>query len=168
MAIRNILIYGHPILRIKTRQIEDFDGSLQTLAGDMIETMLAAEGIVLSGPQVGESLSIVVVDLDLIVPGSAPKAYINPEILADSGSTVMEEGCLSIPDIRENVQRAEQIKVRYRDLDGKLQVEEPDGMLARVLLHEIDHLNGVLFVDRISSIRRSLLSKRLKQLASGA
>jgi len=111
---------------------------------------------------------ILVIDMDLIEEGIAPRVFINAEILEDAGNSVIEEGCLSIPDIRENVERPELIKVKYLDIDGIEHVEECGGMLARVLQHEIDHLHGVLFIDRLSSIKRSLLAKKLKKLAAGA
>lgn len=167
MALRNIVLYGHPVLRIKTQPVNGFDVGLKSLVEDMIETMYEAEGIGLAAPQVGESLSLCVVNNGLIEDGAEPKAYVNPVILEESGSCAIEEGCLSIPDIREDVVRPEFIQIKYTDLDGIEHEEKCDGMLARVLQHEIDHLNGVLFVDRISSIRRQLLEKRLKGIAAG-
>ncbi|MCG8608585.1 peptide deformylase, partial [bacterium] len=101
----------------------------------------------------------------LIEDDSPTKAYLNPVILQSEGTSIMEEGCLSIPDIREDVGRPESIRLRYMNMDGVEQEEECDGMLARVLQHEIDHLNGVLFIDRISPIRRKLLSKKLKKIS---
>ncbi len=165
--MRNILIYGHPVLRMKARPVEQIDDDIRDLAEEMIETMEVADGIGLAAPQVGESLSLCVVNMALIEDGAAARVFVNPEILDTEGSCTMEEGCLSIPDIREDVERPEKIRLRYQDLDGHEFEETCDGMLARVLQHEIDHLNGVLFVDRISPIRRKLLSKRLKKLAAG-
>jgi peptide deformylase len=167
MAVRDIVKYGNPILRMKTRRIETIDDSVRELVNDMIDTMFAADGIGLAAPQVDESIALCIVNMGMMFEGEAPKAFINPEILADDGSTILEEGCLSIPDIREEVPRAETITVRYRDLEGVEHVEDFNQMPARVLQHEIDHLNGVLFVDRISPIRRKLLAKKLKAIADG-
>lgn len=166
MALRFIVKYGHPVLRLKAQQIEQIDDSLRCLAEDMIETMQEAEGIGLAAPQIAESLTMFVINMELIEEDAEPKAFINPVILADEGSCSLEEGCLSIPDIREEIVRPEKIKVKYRDLDGQEHVEECDGMLARVFQHEIDHLNGVLFIDRISHIKRQLLAKKLKAIAA--
>lgn len=166
MALRYIVKYGNPILRMKAQQIEEIDDSIRDLAEDMIETMETAEGIGLAAPQVAEPITLLVVNLGLIEEGASPKAYVNPVILADEATCNIEEGCLSIPDIREDVVRPEKIQIKYQDLDGVEHEEECSGMLARVLQHEVDHLNGVLFVDRISQIKRTLISKKLKAIAA--
>jgi len=166
MALRYIVKYGHPALRMKARRIETINDSIRELAEDMIETMEVAEGIGLAAPQIAESMALLVINSGLIEEDAPPKVYINPVILAEEGTLSMEEGCLSIPDIREDVRRPEEIKIKYQDLDGAQHEEECTGMLARVLQHEIDHLNGVLFVDRISQIKRQLLSKKLKEIAA--
>lgn len=167
MATREIIRYGHPLLRVQASPLENIDESIHALAEDMIETMIEAEGIGLAAPQVAESIALLVVNNGLIEDGAEAKAYINPVIQEEHGSTVMEEGCLSIPDIREDVARPESIRVTYQDLAGTEHDELCDGMLARVLQHEIDHLNGVLFIDRISPMKRKLLSKKLKRIAAG-
>ena len=166
MALRYIVKYGHPALRMKARQIEKIDDSIRELAEDMIETMEAAEGIGLAAPQIAESITLLVINFNLIEEDASSKAYINPVILAEEGNLNMEEGCLSIPDIREDVVRPEKIKIKYQDLNGVRHEEECNGMLARVLQHEIDHLHGVLFIDRIGQIKRKLLSKKLKTIAA--
>lgn len=165
MAVRNIVIYGHPILRLKAEPIQEINESTRLLVEDMIETMHFAEGIGLAAPQVAESIALFVVNLGLIEEGVAPVAYINPIILNEQGSSTMEEGCLSIPGILEEVTRSEIVRVKYQDITGQEHEETYNGMLARVLQHEIDHLNGILFVDRISPIKRKLLSKKLKKIA---
>ncbi len=165
MAVRYIVKYGNPILRMKAEPIVAIDDSIRLLAEDMAETMVQAEGIGLAAPQVAELVALCVVNLGLIEDGAAPKAYLNPEILHEEGTSTLEEGCLSIPDIREDVTRPEKIRLRYTDLNGKEHEETCDGMLARVLQHEIDHLNGILFVDRISPIKRKLLAKKLRKIA---
>ncbi|MFQ5863928.1 MAG: peptide deformylase [bacterium] len=164
MAVRYIVKYGNPVLRIKAKPIDTVDGSIRTLVDDMVETMIQAEGIGLAAPQVAESIALCVVNLGLIEEGAAPKTYINPVKLHEEGTATLEEGCLSIPDIREDVTRPEIIRVRYKDINGEEHEETCDGMLARVLQHEIDHLNGVLIVDRISPIKRKLLTKRLRKI----
>jgi len=166
MALRTIVKFGHPILRRQTKPVEQVDENVRRLVADMIETMDDAEGIGLAAPQVAESISVLVVNNGLIEDGEEPKAYINPEIYAEDGSETFEEGCLSIPDIREDVTRPETIKLKYLDMDGQKRDETCGGMLTRVLQHEVDHLNGVLFIDRISSVKRQLLTKRLKQIAA--
>ena len=167
MAVRRIVIYGDPILRRQTAPVEQITAETRELVDDMIDTMYEAEGIGLAAPQVGEPVAVCIVNMGLIHDDdSDPRAYINPEILAEEGTCTMEEGCLSIPDIREDVTRPEAVTVRYQDLEGQVHEERVDGLLARVLQHEIDHLNGVLFIDRISPIKRKLLSKKLKRLAA--
>lgn len=167
MALLRIYKYGHPILRVDGKKIKKIDNKTKTLVADMIETMVEADGIGLAAPQVGKAVALCIVNNSLIEDGGEPEAYINP-VIYESGQEIvrMEEGCLSIPDIREDVDRPESIRVRYQDLDGVEHDEETGGMLARVLQHEIDHLHGVLFVDRISPMRRKLLSKRLRKVAA--
>ncbi len=166
MALRYIVKYGHPVLRLKAREIKKIGDSIRNLAEDMIETMEAAEGIGLAAPQIAEPITLFVINYGLIEEDAPPKTYINPVILKEEGDFNMEEGCLSIPDIREDVVRPENIKIKYQDLDGLEHEEECSGMLARVLQHEVDHLNGVLFIDRISQIKRKLLSKKLKAIVA--
>ncbi len=108
-----------------------------------------------------------VVNLGLIEEGAKPKVYINPVIVQEEGASTMEEGCLSIPDIRDDVPRPDSIHIKYKDLTGTEHEEKCEGLLARVLQHELDHLNGILFIDRISPIKRKLLSKKLKKIAAG-
>lgn len=166
MALRTIVKLGHPLLRRHTEPVAEIDDNVRRLVEDMIETMDEAEGIGLAAPQVAESISVLVVNNGLIEDGADPKAYINPAVYENDGADTMEEGCLSIPDVREDVARPETIKLTYLDIDGKKHDETCSGMLARVLQHEIDHLNGVLFIDRISQVKRQLLAKRLKQIAA--
>ena len=166
MAIRPIRKYGDPVLRKKAARVTVFDAALQSLAADMIETMQAAQGIGLAANQIGLSQALCVVDIGLITEGAPPQAFVNPAILQASKSEVsFEEGCLSIPDITDEVLRKERVLVRYQDLAGNTHEQECEGTLARVLQHEIDHLNGFFFVDRLSPLRRKLLSKRLKAMA---
>ena len=165
MSKLRVIKYGNPILRMKAERIETIDARIQQLAKEMVEIMLEEEGIGLAAPQVAQSIQLLVVDHSLIEEEGKPKAYINPAIIETEGESVMEEGCLSLPDIHEEVKRPDIIKLRYQDISGDIFEERADGLLARVLQHEIDHLRGVLFIDRISSMRRQLLNKKLKAIA---
>lgn len=170
MAILPVYLYDHPVLRKKAKPIREVDDDLRHQAGDMMETMHRASGIGLAANQVGSLRRIIVVDISGVEdsdPGATPLVMINPEVLDEQGRWVMEEGCLSIPDIREEVERPERIRLRYRDLEFREQNLETDGLQARVILHEIDHLDGVLFFDRIGAVRRKLLRGRLNKVARG-
>lgn len=167
MAVLPIRIYGDPILRMKAEEVRTFDDNLAALAEDLIETMHVASGIGLAAPQVGVSLSLCVVDVGLIEEGQPPQVFVNPEIIEKFGEKIsMEEGCLSIPGINENVPRDEGIHVRYQNLQGENHELRCTQMLARVLQHEIDHLNGIFFIDRLSGVTRKLLAKKLRALAA--
>lgn len=169
MAILPIRKYGDPVLRQKAAAIQEIDADIRALAEDMIETMQAAEGVGLAAPQIGESLAMCVVDVGLIIEGAIPEVFVNPEILEAFGNDVsLEEGCLSIPGITDNVVRKEGIRLRYQDLHGDRHERTCDGMLARVLQHEIDHLHGIFFTDRLSAIRRKMLAKKLRQIEAEA
>lgn len=173
--------YGSPVLRTETTPVEQDSPELQQLLDDMIETMHGASGIGLAAPQVGRTERLFVVDLSAVagdleeevgeVPDWAqgPLAFINPEIVdADEDELCdYEEGCLSIPDIRENVVRPDHIRVRFLDRSLEPHEVEASGMLARVVQHEFDHLNGILFIDHISPLRRRLLKRRLREMAQG-
>jgi peptide deformylase len=161
-----IITYGHPTLRVKCAPVTEFGDKLKRFAESMRKTMLENDGVGLAASQVDSRIQLLVVG----VPQKDTEELIsldvvNPEILESRGEWEYEEGCLSIPEIRDTVARPEWIKLRYQDLDGKEQVIEAMGMLGRVLQHEIDHLNGVLFVDHLSPIRRALHSGKLKRLA---
>lgn len=173
--------YGSPILREETVPVEQDSPELQRLIDDMVETMHAASGIGLAAPQVGRREMLFVVDLSAMaedflhdlgeVPdyARAPMAFINPEIVEEDEDDVCdyEEGCLSIPDIREMVSRPDRVRVRYRDRHFEAYEIEATGVLARVVQHELDHLHGVLFIDHISQLRRKLLNRRLRSIARG-
>ncbi len=166
MAVLKIRKYGDPILRQKSTRQETFDAALQQQAADMIETMREAKGIGLAANQTGMSNAMCVVEVGLVIEGAEPRALVNPAITVTAGELVSyEEGCLSIPEINDDVERPDRVRVQFQDLEGILHEEEFEGMLARVLQHEIDHLNGVFFVDRLGPLRRKLLNKKLKELA---
>ena len=163
-----IQTYGKEILRAKTREIPAISDQIHEVVSNMFETMYAAEGIGLAAPQVSRSIRLFVIDISPLEEGERKRVYINPQIYAYGDEMDdYEEGCLSIPTIREIVTRPTSIKIRYQDLKGKAYDEEVDGFLARVIQHEYDHLEGILFVDHLSSLKRSLLKKTLKKIAAG-
>lgn len=159
--------YGDPILRRKCDPVEDFDEQLAELAQGMIDTMYRERGIGLAAPQVGRSIRLIVAvkmkDPDDV--NADPLALVNPEVLGQSRSTwELEEGCLCLPGIVGRVERSEGVDIRYQDVDGNERTLHADGMFARVLLHEIDHLDGRLFIDYLSSAQKSLIKPELKRI----
>lgn len=156
--------YPDPVLRTRAQPVENIDGDLQKLIDSMTETMYKAPGIGLAAPQVGESIRLVVYDVTPPEDGNGINVIINPEIISAEGSIVYEEACLSVYDFAADVERAEKILVKAHDREGNPLEIEAEGLHAVCLQHEIDHLNGVLFIDHISSIKRSLYKKRLKKL----
>jgi len=157
--------YGDPILRKKSKEIRNIDGSIKDLVWDMIKSVRAFKGIGLAANQVGEDKRIFVVDRSNLDLTEKPLIAINPRIIEVSGEQTEEEGCLSIPGTFECVNRPSRTAIKALDLDGKEFVIEGKELLARVLVHEMDHLNGILFIDHLSSIKRKLLSKKLKTIA---
>lgn len=152
-----------PDIRLRTvaKPVEEFDGELERLIADMTETMYAAQGIGLAATQVNVHKRLLV--LDVSEAQDCPRVYINPEILASEGSETCEEGCLSVPGIYAEVSRAERIRITARNPDGSSFEEELDGMHAICLQHEIDHLNGKLFVDYLSPLKRRMVTKKLEK-----
>jgi peptide deformylase len=169
MAVLPIYLYDHAVLRRKAKIVKKTDEAVRQLAEDMLETMHRANGIGLAANQVGETRRVIVVDVSEMEESRAtpPVAMINPEVLREDGRQLMEEGCLSIPELREEVERPEHIVVRYHDLDFTLREVEASGLFGRVILHEIDHLNGVLFIDHLSAVRRKLLRGKLNKVRRG-
>lgn len=170
MAIRRIYETPDPILRQISSPVDTFDDELRTLVVDMFETMYAAPGIGLAAVQVGEPIRLLVIDLqepqDPEDPESPavkdPKVFINPEILWHSDSEVpYTEGCLSVPEQYAEVMRPDRVRARWQDERGKVYEEEIDGLLAVCLQHEMDHLNGVLFIDHLSRLKRDMVLKKL-------
>lgn len=159
-----IITYGHPTLRQKAKPVTRFDESLRELADAMFEAMRKADGIGLAAPQVGKSLAMFVVDISPIEKDHAPMTFVNPEITEYIGSCAYNEGCLSVPGISSEIIRAEKIKLRYTDLAGKVHEGVADGILARVIQHELDHLNGVLFVDYLNEETRKQYEDILHKL----
>ncbi len=159
MAKLTILTFPDPRLRTKATPVDTVDAALNTLIDDMFETMYAAPGIGLAATQVDVHRRLLVADVS--ADGSEPYVLINPEILKKDGVTVTEEGCLSVPGYYEEVERAEHIRVRYLDRHGVEQELEMQDVLAVCIQHEIDHLNGKLFVDYLSELKRQRIRKRL-------
>ncbi len=169
MAIRPILVLPDERLRAVADEIDTVDDEIRTLAEDMIETVHDAPGIGLAAPQIGVMRRIIVVDVAEKDEPPAPFAMINPEILAVSEETaVSEEGCLSIPEIYYEVERPAEVTVRYLDLDGKSVETHATGRLAVVVQHEIDHLDGVLYIDYLSRLKRDRVIKKFQKAARRA
>jgi peptide deformylase len=162
MAVRRILIAPHPLLKLKARPVERIDDDIRRLMDDMLETMYRAPGIGLAAPQIGVSLRVVVIDLAKKDEPPAPMRLVNPEITWRSEEqVVMEEGCLSLPEQFAEVTRPAAVKVRFLDERGEEREIAADGMLARCLQHEVDHLDGILFVDRLSPLKRNMIMRKL-------
>ncbi|MBQ7870297.1 MAG: peptide deformylase [Prevotella sp.] len=169
-----IYIYGQPVLRKVAEDIPADYPNLDELIRDMFETLVESDGVGLAAPQIGKSIRVVVIDLD-VLSDELPeykdfrKAYINPHILEydDTNTETMEEGCLSLPAIHEKVTRPTRIRVSYMDADMKPHDEWVDGYLARVMQHEFDHLEGKVFVDRISPLRKQLIKSKMRALLQG-
>ena len=166
MALRDILILPDKKLRLKSEPVKLFDKSLRALIDDMFETMYAAPGIGLAAIQIGVPQRVVTMDLAKKEEPPAPQVFINPEVTWKSDDkATYEEGCLSIPEYYEEVERPAAVKVKYLDLDGKPREIEAGGLLATCLQHEIDHTNGILFIDYISKLKRDMVVKRFKKAA---
>jgi peptide deformylase len=167
MAIRPIFETPDPVLRQISRPVETFDAELKTLVADMFETMYAAPGIGLAAVQVGVPIRLLVIDLQEPEeeggePVRDPRIFINPEVLWHSDNEVpYTEGCLSVPEQYAEVMRPDRIRARWQDADGKAHEEEIEGLLAVCLQHEMDHLNGVLFIDHLSRLKRDMVLKKL-------
>ncbi|GMB81026.1 peptide deformylase [Shinella zoogloeoides] len=166
MTIKPLIILPDPILRQVSKPIETIDGEVKKLADDMLETMYDAPGIGLAAIQIGVARRMLVLDVSKDGEDKKPLVFINPEIVtASDARSVYEEGCLSIPDYYAEVERPAAITVRHLDRDGKEQVTEADGLLATCLQHEIDHLNGVLFIDHISKLKREMVIRKFTKAA---
>ena len=165
--VREILIWPDPILKQTAKPVAKVDDSTRALVKDMFETMYAAEGVGLAAPQIGVLQRVIVLDTTPRQPESKPLAMINPEIIAMEGETTFNEACLSIPGEAEDVDRAAVVTVKFLDPEGREQTLKCDGLLAIAVQHEADHLNGTVFVDHVSTLKRELIRKRMKRLKSG-
>ncbi len=188
MAIREILEAPDPRLKTVSKPVETFDEGLKTLVDDMFETMYAAHGIGLAAIQVGEPIRLLVIDLQEEDPDGEPiecehdgtkhthqpiikdpRVFVNPEILDPSEDMgTYQEGCLSVPDIFADVERPARCRVRWQDLDGNTHEEDMTGMMAVCIQHEMDHLNGILFIDHLSRLKRSMALKKLAKARAAA
>ncbi len=177
--IRKIVRYPDPVLRAKCRDVTTITPEIRTLVTDMLETMHEANGIGLAAPQVGVDVQLAVIDLahnpdsisymkidgeKVAMPQHMPVILINPKLELGSAKEIGEEGCLSFPRLRGDIRRAYEIKVTYMDLDGKTVTVETDGLLARAFQHEIDHLNGILFIDRLNAVAKVGMKRKLARL----
>ncbi len=161
MAVLPILHFPDPRLRSVSRAVRSVDDSLRAFIDDMFETMYDAPGVGLAAPQVDRLERIIVIDIS--EDRSQPLCFINPQILSAEGEEVTEEGCLSVPSIYEKVKRASRVRVAYLDRDGKASEMEVDGLLSVCVQHEIDHLDGKLFVDYLSNLKKSRVMKKLEK-----
>ena len=168
MATRPIVLYGDPVLREKSQSIEKIDDEIKDLVTNMIATLKKAQGLGLAANQVGVAKRVFIIEMSVIDGSDETLVCINPEITETAGEVEYEEGCLSFPGIFERVTRPAEGVLRATDLDGNKFEIRADGLLARTLLHELDHLNGKLFIDYLSSLSRQLISKKLKKLRSEA
>ncbi len=177
--IREIVQYGHPVLRQRCREVDLVDEKILELVADMLDTMVDANGVGLAAPQVGEDIRLAIVDVShdpecisylrvndqsVDLQSIMPLVFINPELEYGQAKEFDMEGCLSIRGIRAEVRRPEEVKATLPQLDGSVLIVETDGLLARALQHEIDHLNGVLFVDRLPAVTKVSMKNRLKRL----
>jgi peptide deformylase len=166
MALRDIIIIPDKRLRAVSKPVAGIDGEIRSLVEDMFETMYKAPGIGLAAIQIAVPARVVVMDLSKREETAEPRVFINPEITWKSEETShYEEGCLSIPDIHEDVERPARVKVRYLGLDGKPREDDAEGLFATCIQHEIDHLNGVLFIDHISKLKRDRIIKKFGKAA---
>jgi peptide deformylase len=165
VAERPIVIYGDPILREVSQPVKEIDREIKDLVADMIATVKKARGLGLAAVQVGVLKRLFIVDLSLVDISESLRVFINPEIVETSGEVEMEEGCLSFPGLYQKIVRPAKVKVRATDLDGNRFEMEADGLVARAILHEYDHLEGKLFIDYLSPLARTMLKGRLKKLA---
>ncbi|HBG20411.1 MAG: peptide deformylase [Desulfobacterales bacterium GWB2_56_26] len=169
MSIQKIFQYPDPVLRKTTEKITAFDENLARLVEDMAETMYDAPGVGLAAPQIGQSIKLIVVDITARNEGDRQEGerqvmpLVNPEIIAHEGTQLDEEGCLSIPELTATVERFKKITVSFQDLQGQPQELTTENRFAVVLQHEIDHLNGILFLDHLSPLKRTLYKKKVKK-----
>ena len=162
MAVLPILVAPDPRLKVKSKPVEKVDDSIRALMDDMLESMYAAQGIGLAAPQIGVPKRVIVMDLARKDEAPNPLKMANPEVIWRSDEQVVcEEGCLSVPDQFSEVSRPKAVKIRYLDYQNEIREMDADGFLATCIQHEIDHLDGVLFIDRVSSLKRNIIMRKL-------
>jgi len=160
-----IVKFGNPVLEKLAEPVTVFDDELKRLVEDMFESMYAAHGVGLAAPQIGISKRLAVIDVTFKEDPNAKLVLVNPEILSTEGRHRQSEGCLSIPEFREEVTRAKRVTVRAQDADGKWYEKTGEDLLARAFLHETDHLNGKLYISHISALKRDLMRRKIRRLA---
>jgi len=165
MSVLKIVKYGSPVLRKKGEEITEITSEIRKLVQDMCETMKDAPGIGLTAHQVGKNLSLFVLDMNYFDESADCKVFINPKIIESKGVYTQDEGCLSVPGINEEIDRYEYVKISALDIDGNEFEFEGNGMLGRALMHEYDHTQGILIVDRVSPLKRKLISSKLKKIS---
>ena len=168
MAKLKIVKYGSDVLREVAQPVSEVTDEIRQLAQDMLDTMYDSDGVGLAAPQVGISKRIIVIDVNPNDLGCEPMALINPEIVEQEGQVDAEEGCLSVPDVRGEVKRAEKVLAKALNIDGRKVHVEGEDLLARALQHEIDHLNGVLFIDHLGRLKQQLIKKQLRKIKEEA
>jgi peptide deformylase len=159
-----IVVYGDPVLERPAEPVTEFNAELKKLVDDMFESMYAAHGVGLAAPQIGIAKRIAVIDTTFKEDPDAKLVLVNPEVIGREGKQQGQEGCLSLPDFRENVTRAYIVTVRAQDVEGTWFEKTGDDLLARAFLHEIDHLNGRLFISHVSALKRDLIKRKIKKL----
>jgi len=159
-----IVKFGNPVLETPAEPVKVFDDELKQLVEDMFESMYAAHGVGLAAPQIGISKRLAVIDVTFKEDPNAKLVLANPEIIHTEGKQTQNEGCLSIPDFREPVKRANKVTVRAQDVNGKWYEKTGEELLARAFLHETDHLNGKLYISHISALKRDLIKRKIKKL----
>jgi peptide deformylase len=162
-TILEIITIGDPILNRKAEKIHNIDKKVHDLAKKMVKTMHSAPGVGLAAPQVSQSIQLITVDISVGENESDLIVLANPEILEKEGETVIEEGCLSVPGINEKVSRPYRVVIKGIDLDGKEKIIEAEDLLARIFCHEVDHINGKLFIEHLSPLKKSLIRKKLQK-----
>lgn len=168
-----VVAYGHPTLRKIAAEIDKDYPNLSEFIDDMFETMYASSGVGLAAPQVNKSIRIFVIDAAPMADDNPEladfkKIFINPQIIEETGQVwSYNEGCLSLPDIREDIERKDTVRIQYFDMDFNFHDETYDGIVARIIQHEYDHLEGVLFIDRISPVRKMMLKRKLTDISKG-
>jgi peptide deformylase len=168
LAVIPIKIYGESVLREQSSVVKDINGDLVNFLNDMKETMKVANGLGLAANQVGKRIRAFTIDLSHFDVLAEPRIIVNPEIMETSGELITgEEGCLSFPGLYQMIQRPNKITIKTLNLDGKEYYFEAEGLIARVVLHEIDHLNGVLFIDKLTSAQRTLIKSKLARIKAG-
>jgi peptide deformylase len=159
-----IVLYGNPVLETPAEPVTEFNDELKKLVEDMFESMYAAHGVGLAAPQIGINKRLAVIDVTFKEDPEARLVLVNPEIIHREGKQASQEGCLSLPDFRENVTRANIVTVRAQDVNGNWFEKTGEELLARAMLHETDHLNGRLFISHVSALKRDLIKRKIKKL----